>query len=103
MEGATIAECTIGSQHGPLFGMGVHAGPLFGMDVHARSTTVGRFDLAAGEIKAKRFDDRSEPAEPAAWMSERFERMTGGSKQANAIGVALVDAMARWAPIVPSP
>lgn len=56
MEGATIAECAIGLQHGP----------LFGMDVHARSTAVGRFDLAAGEIKTKRFDDRPEPAEPAA-------------------------------------
>ncbi|MBQ9044054.1 MAG: IS110 family transposase [Eggerthellaceae bacterium] len=57
-----MAEYTIGSQYGS----------LFGMDVHARSTTVRGFDFATGEARTKRFGDCPAPAEIAAWMQDGF-------------------------------
>ena len=57
-----MAEYTISSQYGS----------LFGMDVHARSTTVRGFDFATGETKVKRFGDCPAPAEIAAWMKGGF-------------------------------
>lgn len=62
MEGVTMTEYTISSQHGS----------LFGMDVHARSTTVRGFDFATGETKVKRFGDCPSPAEIAAGMQGGF-------------------------------
>lgn len=62
MEGVTVAEYTISSQYGS----------LFGMDVHARSTTVRGLDLATGETRVKRFGDCPGAAEIAAWMQGGF-------------------------------
>ena len=62
MEGVTMAEYTISSEYGS----------LFGMDVHARSTTVRGFDFATGETRTKRFGDCPEPALIAEWMQEGF-------------------------------
>ena len=57
-----MAEYTISSEYGS----------LFGMDVHARSTTVRGFDFATGETRTKRFGDCPEPALIAEWMQEGF-------------------------------
>ena len=57
-----MAEYTIHSEYGS----------VFGMDVHARSTTVSGFELSTGETKTKRFGDCPGPADIAAWMSEEF-------------------------------
>ena len=62
MEGVTMAEYTISSEYGS----------LFGMDVHARSTTVRGFDFATGETRTKRFGDCPEPALISEWMQEGF-------------------------------
>ena len=57
-----MAEYTISSEYGS----------LFGMDVHARSTTVRGFDFATGETRTKRFGDCPEPALISEWMQEGF-------------------------------
>ena len=57
-----MAEYTINTEYGS----------LFGMDVHARSTTVRGFDFATGEMRTRRFGDCPEPALMAAWMREGF-------------------------------
>ena len=57
-----MAEYTIRSEYGS----------LFGMDVHARSVTVRGFDFETGETKTKRFGDCPTPEEIAAWMREGF-------------------------------
>lgn len=57
-----MAEYTISSEYGS----------LFGMDVHARSITVRGFDFATGETRTKRFGDCPEPALIAEWMREGF-------------------------------
>ena len=57
-----MAEYTISSRYGS----------LFGMDVHARSTTVRGFDFSTGEMKTKRFGDCPGPALIANWMQEGF-------------------------------
>ncbi len=57
-----MAEYTIGSQYGS----------MFGMDVHARSTTVRGLDLATGEARTKRFGGCPDPAEIAVWTGRGF-------------------------------
>lgn len=58
-----MAEHTVSSDYGS----------LFGTDVHARSVTVKGFGWATGEEKAKTFVNCPAGAEIASWMGANFE------------------------------